>query len=272
MSLEREGQGLAAYVLGALPADERSAIESHIAHCPQCAAEARSLQRVTDAMSRCVPQRTPRPELRARVLESIRTGGGAHATAAPQLPRRRSAATAWLPIAAMLLLALGLGSYAARLQQRIDVLESRLDAALARAASAEQATIDARRVADETQSAMSVLAAPDLARIDLKGEAAAPGASARALWSRQRGMVFTASNLPPAPAGRAYQVWVVTATTPPISAGLLQLDASGRGMRIFITPTDIAVPVAVAVTLEPEGGVPAPTGERYLLGTPRPGL
>jgi hypothetical protein len=26
--------------------------------------------------------------------------------------------------------------------------------------------------------------------------------------------------------------------------------------------------VAVAVTLEPAGGVPAPTGERYLIGTP----
>ena len=28
--------------------------------------------------------------------------------------------------------------------------------------------------------------------------------------------------------------------------------------------------VAVAVTLEPAGGVPAPTGERYLVGTPAP--
>jgi hypothetical protein len=26
----------------------------------------------------------------------------------------------------------------------------------------------------------------------------------------------------------------------------------------------------VAVTLEPAGGVPAPTGERYLIGTPSP--
>jgi hypothetical protein len=39
-------------------------------------------------------------------------------------------------------------------------------------------------------------------------------------------------------------------------------------MRLFITPPDIPAPVAVAVTLEPDGGVPAPTGSRYLLGTP----
>ena len=43
---------------------------------------------------------------------------------------------------------------------------------------------------------MGVLAAPDLVRIDLMGQAVAPQASARALWSRARGMVFTSSNLP----------------------------------------------------------------------------
>jgi anti-sigma-K factor RskA len=94
-------------------------------------------------------------------------------------------------------------------------------------------------------------------------------ARARALWSRQRGMVFTASNLPPLPPGRVYQVWVVTAQAP-VSAGLLTPDAQGGGSVYFETPVDIAPPVAVAVTLEPAGGVPAPTGARYLIGTPSP--
>ena len=92
-------------------------------------------------------------------------------------------------------------------------------------------------------------------------------ARARALWSRSRGLVFTAANLPPAPAGKAYQVWVVTAQAP-ISAGLLTPDSSGVGTQYYVTPADIAPPVAVAVTLEPAGGVPAPTGERYLIGMP----
>ena len=270
MSLEHQGQALASYVVGALPRDERAALEAHIAQCPECAAEARSLQRVADAMARSVSQRTPRPELRARVLQSVANHGGATAVE----PSRRTSGPAmsrWLPLAAMLLLAAGLGAYAIRLHDRVTILEARLDAALASSASAERATLEARRVADEAQSAMGVLAAPDLARIDLKGEAAAPAASARALWSRQRGMVLTFSNLPPVPAGRVYQAWVVTAQGP-VSAGLLQPDASGHGTRVFKTPPDIAAPVAVAVTLEPEGGVPAPTGERYLLGTPGPAI
>jgi hypothetical protein len=47
-------------------------------------------------------------------------------------------------------------------------------------------------------------------------------------------------------------------------------DATGSGSVYFATPPDIAAPVAVAVTLEPAGGVPAPTGARYLVGTPAP--
>ena len=35
---------------------------------------------------------------------------------------------------------------------------------------------------------------------------------------------------------------------------------------VFATPRDIDQPVAVAVTIEPAGGVPQPTGAFYLLG------
>jgi hypothetical protein len=39
-----------------------------------------------------------------------------------------------------------------------------------------------------------------------RGNPCRPNASARAFWSRSRGMVFSASNLPPLPAGRTYQL------------------------------------------------------------------
>jgi anti-sigma-K factor RskA len=79
-------------------------------------------------------------------------------------------------------------------------------------------------------------------------------------------MVFTASNLPALPPGRTYQLWVVTAQAP-LSAGLLAPDAQGGVSETFSTPPDIPQPVAIAVTIEPAGGVPAPTGDKYLVGT-----
>jgi hypothetical protein len=142
-------------------------------------------------------------------------------------------------------LAVGIAVYALRLQKQVVGLQGRHE---------------------EAQSATSVLAAPDLARIDLQGQTVAPAARARALWSRSRGLVFSAENLPALPAGKVYQVWVVTATAP-ISAGLLVPDPSGGSTEYYMTPPDIAAPVAVAVTLEPAGGVPAPTGDKYLDGS-----
>ena len=54
----------------------------------------------------------------------------------------------------------------------------------------------------------------------------------------------------------------------PISVGLLAPDASGGGTAFFSAPPDMPDPLAMAVTLEPAGGGPAPTGDRYLVGAP----
>jgi anti-sigma-K factor RskA len=186
-------------------------------------------------LATAVPQVTPRAELRDRILSAA----GIH-------DRKSSQALAWLPLAAAIVISIGAAVYVVRLQRQMGELQARFD---------------------QAQATTAVLAAPDLARIDLQGQPVAPDARARALWSRSRGLVFTAANLPPAPAGKSYQVWVVTAQAP-ISAGLLTADASGVGTQFYMTPPDIAPPVAVAVTLEPAGGVPAPTGERYLVGMP----
>ena len=259
-----------AFVLGALDAEEKRLFELHLAECPLCESEVRSLMPVVDALARSVPQVAPSLALRRRVVDAVaRHAAGAEYPVSPshRVPPRPSAIATWLPLAALLLLSIGLGAYVTTLRARISDLEVRLDEAAAQLAAATSATTEARRVAFQAQSIGSVLAAPDLVRIDLAGQTPAPQASARALWSRTRGMVFTFNNLPKLPDGRVYQLWVVIADRPPISAGLLTLDDAGRGVGLFETPQDIA-PVAVAVTDEPAGGRPEPSGSYQLLGKP----
>jgi anti-sigma-K factor RskA len=226
-----------AFSLGALDADERQSFAAHAAQCVQCTTEIEAFTRVVGVLGFAAPQVDPPAVVRARVLAAV--GSSA---------RRRAGITRALrsmPYAAAIVAMIGLSAYAASLRSRVSALEARLA---------------------QTPSVADVLAAPDLARIDLAGQpATAPTARARALWSRQRGMVFTAANLPPLPPGRVYQVWVVTADAR-LSAGLIAPDADGRSTGVFVTPPDIAVPVAIAVTLEPAGGVPQPTGAFYLLG------
>jgi hypothetical protein len=160
----------------------------------------------------------------------------------------------------------GLGGYVVQLRGRVRDLEVRLVEATLRAGASERQIADLRQTASYAQSSVAVLTAPDVTRIDLAGQPVAPSASARAFWSRSRGLVFTASFLPPLPAGRTYQLWVLTADPVPTSAGLLKPDGTGRVTAVFITPPDLPRPVAMAVTIEPEGGVPAPTGDKYLVG------
>jgi anti-sigma-K factor RskA len=108
-----------------------------------------------------------------------------------------------------------------------------------------------------------VLASTDVTRVDLAGQSAAPAAAGRAFWSPTQGVIFSA-DLPPAPAGRDYQLWVVTRGGP-VSAGLLKPDLP-RGLALVTGTLAAPDPQALAVTLEPAGGVPAPTGPMYLVG------
>jgi len=254
------------YVLGALAPTDRDTFEAHIAACAECAAHVKSLSPVTEALAHAAPQHDPPAALRARVLRSV--SGSPVQTAPVPRPIRtsHSAALPWMAAAASLMLAAALGVYAASLRGRIGALELRLQDATERAAAGERQLAEVRKVSAEAQSQLAILVAPDLQRIDLQGQPQAPQASARAFWSRSRGLVFTASNLPAVPPGKTYQLWVLTKQPAPISAGLFRPDQQGRVAAMFETPPDLPQPIGMAVTIEPDGGVPSPTGDKYLVG------
>jgi anti-sigma-K factor RskA len=231
----------ALHVLGALRGDERAAFEAHLKGCVECTSEVADLVRVTRALDQSVPQHDPPAALRERVLAGV---GGERRPETVQ-PARRSIMP-WLAAAAVVALAAALGAYAVGLRSRVADLEARLRSVTA---------------------PLAVLTASDVARIDLAGQPAAPRAAARAFWSRSHGLVLAASNLPAPPPGRTYQLWVLTAQPAPISAGLLKPDETGGVTAVFNTPPDIPEPLAMAVTDEPDGGVPAPTGQKYLVGS-----
>ncbi len=100
----------------------------------------------------------------------------------------------------------------------------------------------------------------------LAGQAAAPEARARMLWHQRAGGLLVAAGLPPNPADKAYQLWAIVGKNPPISAGIFSVDARGTG-SLAVPPLPGVQKVDVfAVTLEPAGGRPAPTGQMYLAG------
>jgi anti-sigma-K factor RskA len=252
-----------AYVLGMLSDAERNRFEVHLATCAECAREVQDLTVVAAAVPHAVPQQDPPRELRARVLK--------HAVAASQLepigPVRydRRGLPAWLAVAASIA-AVALGLYSLSLRERVGDLENRLREANARVAEAQGDLQIARAAADRANQLAAVLEAPDVRRIELAGQKGAPSAAGRAFWSPSRGLVFTATNLPPVSPGRQYQLWVIPPGGKPISAGLLDLQSGGIATVLVDARTAASVQT-VAVTVEPAGGVPQPTGEMVLAGT-----
>jgi len=256
----------AAYALGAITEGQRAEVEAHLAECAECRAEVESLAPVVQGLAYTVPMQAPPPSLREKVLAAARSESPA-AEIAPTA-ESPSAGLSWAAlsgIAALFVVAVSLGTYAMAMRDRVQTLETGLRDAVAAMEQVNQELESLRREAEESRSASAVLSSSDLARIDLTGLAAASDARARAFWNRSNGLVFTASDLPAVPAGRGYQLWVITDGAP-ISAGMLQPDPSGA-VEIYIdTPVDIPPPRGMAISVEQSTGAPAPTTEPVLVG------
>jgi len=256
---------LASYALGALTPAERSEVQAHLATCEECSANVRALQQTVHSIALSVDPVDPPAYIRTRLLESIATPGGADTGRVVQM---KSTRFAWFSAAASIAIAIGLGGYAVQQRGQVRALQQQLNLAMLQLQSNDRQIVQARLVVADAQRQLAVLAAPDVAHVDLKGQPAAPQASARALWSRSRGLLFAASNLPQLPPGRTYQLWVISGRLAPISENwVFNSDAGGSATTMFNTPPTLPTPTAVAVTVEPAGGVPAPTGAMYLVGS-----
>lgn len=82
------------------------------------------------------------------------------------------------------------------------------------------------------------------------------GARGQVFVTRSRDAALVVSNLRPAPRGKTYELWVVVASKPK-AAGLFR----GGGKMSVVTLTEkVSKGAQVAVSLEPAGGSPQPTG------------
>jgi len=125
-------------------------------------------------------------------------------------------------------------------------------------------TIDSQRQRVEQHLQLtSMLQSPSVMMVRLRATEAGQNAAGVALIADNSRLMFYASNLPPLPAGRTYQLWLIRARGPAIvSAGTF----TGSTVQ-FASAELIPGVTAVAVTEEPAGGSSLPTGHKLLLGT-----
>jgi Anti-sigma-K factor rskA, C-terminal len=183
---------------------------------------------------------------------------------------------------AVILVAIGVGLTGVlltRLQRQVNLSAARAAEAEHQAQAAAQAAnqrigaarddaarqiAEARGAALKAQTMSDVLAAPDLVRFNLVGGNETAKFGAQVLWSRSRGLVFSASRLPPPPKGSTYQIWLVTSAEP-VSVGLFNPDAAGRFSLATDAPPRVPRPISgVVVTVESAGGRELPSGPTLL--------
>jgi anti-sigma factor (TIGR02949 family) len=119
MSCREWQDRLQSYVDAEMPPQEMEAFRAHATHCPDCASAAFSLMEAKRALRRAGRRYEASPELRARVLATVRQAQNNEATEKPRL--RPANVISWprwaMSAAAVLLLAAGLFFFANRSQR-----------------------------------------------------------------------------------------------------------------------------------------------------------
>jgi anti-sigma-K factor RskA len=80
----------------------------------------------------------------------------------------------------------------------------------------------------------------------------------------QRGLVVL-ENLPALPASQNYQLWLFDPNTPgPVSGGVFASEATGAVRHLFTCTVNVRTIERLAISVEPKGGAPRPTGKFVL--------
>jgi anti-sigma-K factor RskA len=235
------------YASGAMTESERREYIRHLEDdgCAVCRREAEEFQAVAGMMGLGADPMTPSPSVKTHLM-------------APLTPPVKEKSRGWLvwlaameAVAASVLLFMvfrdntELRNATEALRTRVAELESRLQ---------------------EQQLLMATFTSSDVQVTNLAGQGANASARARLFWDqpRRRWLVYV-NNLPPTPATQSYQLWFVPKTGNPVSASVFNTQPDGSAVVDATVPTDIDL-MAAAVTTEPAGGLPQPSGPFALLG------
>jgi anti-sigma-K factor RskA len=210
----------AAYALDALDEDERRAFEEHLSRCARCREEVADLSQTAALLAHGAPAATPPPALRDRIIAEARRDGGA--TVIP-FPRRSRVVlgVAGAVTAAAAAIAIAFGVHSASLSRDLD----------------------------DAQEAVDVLADPAAREIPLEG------ANGRLVVNSEGAAALVVQGLRPAPKGKTYELWVIRDGAPR-PAGLFEGEDESD---LVLLDEPVRDDATVAVTLERDGGVDAPT-------------
>lgn len=234
-----------AYAVDALDPDERTAFERHLAGCRACQDEVASLRAAAAELSGLVETSPP-----ARLRESVLRQVGA---IRPLPPLTRAAPSHDEPSRPVHAPA---SARPVPLHRRSRVLAAIAAALVVVGGLAVWRTV---QTAPPPTVAEQVLDAPDAARV---AHALTNGGTATVVRSKEVGRaVLVTTQLPPAPAGKVYQLWLQDPSGAMHPAGFLPAG----GDQVVVLTGDVRDAAGAGITIEPAGGSPQPTSKPLAL-------
>ncbi|HUK30522.1 MAG TPA: anti-sigma factor [Candidatus Acidoferrum sp.] len=246
------------YALGVLEGEEKQALEAHIAVCAACAAKSAEARGRVSLLALASKPIAPPAVVKSRLMEQVR------AESSPARAREESRTTeragglfgrwtwAWAAAAAVLALATGFLWY-----QNVKEQE-KIQQALREATATELKIQNAQKL-------IAILQAPDSVMISMASSDSSQ-VTGKVCYNARLGKLACSTHLPAAPSDKSYQLWLVPMAGNPVSAGLI---APNMISTDDMWMTDVKAGMAAkafAVTLEPAGGMPQPTGPKVLVG------
>lgn len=248
---EQFADDLALLAVGALQGNERAALEKHLEGCASCRRELEQLRGDTALLALSTAGPAPPSRSRERLLKAI----AKEPRASRQQPARSWGWTLipWFAAAAFALAAVFFFRQSDHLAQRVAELQSQ--------SAQQQAELERAREVVATLTSTSAM------RVTLVAAQAPPQPQGKAMYVRDRSsLVFLASNMPPLPPEKAYELWLIPTSGAPIPAGMFKPDAHGSA-AVIQPPMPAGVEAkAFAITVEPEQGSATPTMPIVMMG------
>ncbi len=246
----------AMYALGGLDGEDRARFEALLRSRDPGATAALSEFESSLVSLAAEPAEAPPPSVKAALMARI--AAESREEPPPAVVRPFRARRALWPVVWAAAMAAGIAAVAVGLSVSASY-ETRLHA-LAREAAALKADIDRER------QFIAVLRDPATEIVALSGLEPAPAARARMFWNEHGGGLLVTAGLPATPSGKTYQLWAIVGKNPPVPAGIFAVDPKGTASLRVPPLSGVGKVDVFAVTLEPAGGLPAPSGQMYLAG------
>jgi anti-sigma-K factor RskA len=225
---------LPAYALDCLDEDEAVQVKEHLAKCTACRAELRAYQAIAGQLPLTAPVVEPPAGVKQALMARIQPPSKARPSSGLQklLDFSRRISPAWSLASLVLIVVLAASNLV--LWQQVNRLNA--------SSSTEMRTIK------------------------LSGTVAAPGATGLLVISvdGQHGTLVV-DDLPDLDAQHQYQLWLIDAKGERASGGVFSVRDGYGSVWVHSTQPLISYP-SFGVTIEPNGGSPAPTGEKVLGG------